>query len=109
MKPACYDADFILCNGVYEPMSIIDTTGPEATQAVLEGFGFSTSGKGVLAVSCIRLIMRLAFLLSVLTHQARSSNAFWSNAKRIPDLIPRLRRFIHTGLGLQKALFHRWA
>ena len=45
MEPACYDADFIVCNGVYEPMGIIDTTGPEATQAVPEGFGFSASGK----------------------------------------------------------------
>ncbi len=58
-------ADFIVCNGVYEPIDIIDTAGPDATQAVLEGFGFPRPEKGVLAVSCIRLIIRLAFLLSV--------------------------------------------
>ena len=45
LEPACHDANFIVSDGVYEPVAIIDTPGLEPIQLLPEGLGLPAPEK----------------------------------------------------------------
>jgi hypothetical protein len=81
VEPACQDAKPVIQHLVDKPVFIVDTFRPASRELVLERLGLADAAEWIGLCFLDETRKRSAFLRSVCTHQARSSNAAASNSK----------------------------